>query len=98
MEKPMITKLSVISDAAAEDCNYVICMPYTPGDKPMMVGNLFGKCSKCDQDIQFRPHIPKKPPRICLACIPEVAKNHPEGIHGTVTAQVLKEVKERMES
>jgi hypothetical protein len=30
--------------------------------------NRIGKCSECGWRVQFRPHAPKGPPRMCVQC------------------------------
>lgn len=39
----------------------------------LMPDNVTGLCSKCFRMVQFRPHAPKKPRRVCDECVrPEI--------------------------
>ena len=58
--------VKVVSEEEAEGCDYVVCMP--AGRSPFK-DNQHGSCSKCGRAIMFRPHVPKKPPKICYACM-----------------------------
>jgi len=50
----------------AEASDVVICRLIT---KPLIVAdNLVGHCSKCFKMIQFRPHVPKLPRKLCDGC------------------------------
>lgn len=63
----LLSKIKVVSDDEAEACAYVVCVlatAQTPFDD-----NELGTCCKCQRAVQFRPHAPKKPPRICMECI-----------------------------
>ena len=42
-------------------------------DPPIMAGNIRSSCSRCGAVCQERPHAPKKPKRICNACIDDLA-------------------------
>jgi len=58
--------IPVVSDAKAEDCDYLVCMPWaTPSP---FSDNLKGICSHCGIDVQYRWHAPRKPKRICMDC------------------------------
>jgi len=55
-----------ISDNNGEDCDYLVCPPIS---RPLCApDNLVGHCATCRRMIQFRPHAPKSPVRICTAC------------------------------
>jgi hypothetical protein len=59
--------IPVVSDAEAEDCDYLVCMPWSalsPFDD-----NLKGSCCKCGIDVMYRWHAPRKPQRICIYCM-----------------------------
>lgn len=57
----------VVSDAEAEECTAVVCMEAGTGPYPWN-DNVETNCSACGRAIIHRPHVPKKPPKICLAC------------------------------
>ena len=68
----------VVTPGDAEDVDAVICRLIT--DPLLMPDNLTGTCSKCFRMIQFRPHAPSRPPKICDECIlPEVRKSMAKG-------------------
>lgn len=61
-----------------EDASCCVCIPVT--DPLAFPDNLVGKCSMCGCSIQYRPHAPKKPPKVCLPCIvPELEKHGDAG-------------------
>jgi len=63
----ILSKVKVVSQEEAEKCDYVVCMP---ADSPSpFTDNLRGHCSVCNQPIIFRPHVPKKPPKVCIHCM-----------------------------
>lgn len=61
-----------------EHADFVLCrLATTPLIEP---DNLVATCSKCFRMVQFRPHAPKKPPRICDECAaPEMAARAKKG-------------------
>lgn len=60
-------KLEVAKPGDGEDVDVVVCRLIT--DPLMFPDNLVAPCSKCFRLVQFRPHAPKKPQRICDECI-----------------------------
>jgi len=60
-------KVKVVSDEQCEQSDYVACVKWsTPGH---FDDDLQGTCCRCGVSVRFRPHAPKKPPRICLQCL-----------------------------
>ena len=59
-------KIPVVSDDEAEQCDYLVCMPFGPSP---FDDNLKGVCCKCGIDVMYRWHAPRKPKRICLECM-----------------------------
>lgn len=56
----------VVSERSAERAAMVVCIPWSmPLAKP---DNLWAPCSGCGQTVQFRPHAPKRPPKMCVRC------------------------------
>lgn len=50
----------------AEMADVVVCRRLT---SPLLLpDNLIDLCSQCGEAIQFRPHAPKLPPKICDEC------------------------------
>jgi len=67
----MPNKLEIGTQEEGEDCDYVVCIRFT--GLLALPGNLIGTCCKCGYMIQYRPHAPKTPAKICLECaVPEM--------------------------
>jgi hypothetical protein len=68
MKKAQIGGLSipVVSDKDAENCDYLVCMPWGPS---RFHDNLKGICSGCGITVMYRWHAPLKPKRICFDCM-----------------------------
>ena len=63
----MPNKITVETQDEGEDSDYVVCALVT---EPLyFADNMVSECCKCGQKVQFRPHAPKLPPRICMSCI-----------------------------
>jgi hypothetical protein len=73
-------KVEMASQAEAEESDAVVCVLLT--DPLMLPDNEVGKCALCDSPIQYRPHVPAKPPKICVLCVEEFV----EGEETTVIA------------
>lgn len=58
--------IPVVSDKKAEECDYLVCVPWGPSQ---FDDNLRGVCSHCGIDVMYRWHAPRKPKRICLECM-----------------------------
>jgi hypothetical protein len=68
----MTNRIEMGDDADAELADAVICVRLT---SPLLLpDNLIDLCSKCGEAIQHRPHVPKRPPKICWQCVEPVAK------------------------
>ena len=62
----MMLPVHVITPEQAEQVDLVICVPL--GSPTPYTDNETGECSVCGCAIIFRPHAPKRPPKICTAC------------------------------
>lgn len=51
----------------AEEAAFVLCLPWDP-DPHYFTDDVKGTCSICGIDIRHRPHVPKKPKKVCLMC------------------------------
>lgn len=56
-----------------ESCEALVCMraaDIDPGHPawPLMATNIHDECVLCHHEIVYRPHNPKKPPKVCLVC------------------------------
>jgi hypothetical protein len=64
---PPIESIEVVSDAKANEADYMICVP---ADYPTpFTDNLTGFCCRCGFKIQYRWHAPRKPKKICMKCM-----------------------------
>ena len=57
----------VVDEAGAESADFVVCQPAAPW--LLHDDNLTGPCVDCGVQLQWRPHAPKKPPRLCRKCM-----------------------------
>ncbi len=57
----------IVSPEDAEKSDFVVCAPETV---PLYFpDNLTGECADCGDPIQWRPHAPRTPPKICMRCM-----------------------------
>ena len=60
-------KINIASDEECEAADAVVCAPATT---PLYFpDNITGPCADCGDLLQWRPHAPKTPPRVCMRCI-----------------------------
>jgi hypothetical protein len=63
---PALDLCEIVSDLEAEAADLVVCSAATmPLDYP---DNLTGACADCGMWLQWRPHAPKLPPKLCMGC------------------------------
>lgn len=61
-----IRDVEVPTAREAEEASIVVCRLVT---EPLLYrDNVVAPCSKCFRMLQFRPHAPKKPPKMCDGC------------------------------
>ncbi|MEH2497412.1 hypothetical protein V1294_003891 [Bradyrhizobium sp. AZCC 1678] len=70
-----------------EESDAVVCRLAPQGAPLLFPDNLVAPCSKCWRMVQFRPHAPKKPRRVCDECIrPEIEEHRKtEGVKYIIT-------------
>lgn len=59
-------RVHIVTPEECETADVVVCAPkdtWTP-----FPDNEEGECSVCGHPIIFRPHAPKRPPKVCLEC------------------------------
>jgi hypothetical protein len=57
---------TVISQADAEALAYVLCVD---AEGPVyFADDVCTTCACCDRPIRHRPHVPRQPTKLCLAC------------------------------
>ena len=66
-KEELLKKIHVVSDAVAEQCDYLVCVP---ADVPSpYTDNLTAFCVECGVKVHHRWHAPIKPKRICIYCM-----------------------------
>ena len=69
--------IQVKSQEECEQVDYVVCVLWPDHLFP---DDVRSKCCACGREIGHRPHVPKKPPKICVECVlvvAETAKQRP---------------------
>lgn len=64
--------LKPVNSEQAEAADYCVCL--RKEDATPFSDNEFGVCCACGAEVQFRPYMPKRPPKICLPCAVEMQK------------------------
>lgn len=62
----LLSHVKVVSDAEAEEAEFVICC--TTGTPSLFTDNVETVCAFCGTGIFHRPHVPKKPRKVCIEC------------------------------
>ncbi len=63
-----------VGDPNADKADAVICRRVT--EPLILADNLVGTCANCGHAVQFRPHAPKSPPRVCDECYAAALQQH----------------------
>jgi hypothetical protein len=58
--------IKVVDDETAEKADYVLCMP--DGQAEYFTDDVHTLCFFCLRPIHHRPHVPKRPKKICIDC------------------------------
>jgi hypothetical protein len=61
-----VVPFAVVSAAKAEQADAVLCMPDGVGE--FFPDDVRTTCATCGRRIHHRPHVPKKPKKLCPAC------------------------------
>lgn len=76
-----------VSDEDGAAADFVVCTRVTT---PLhFADNLTGVCCQCGAAIQFRPHLPTKPRKLCMQCF---AKQHTDEDTIVATKRTVEEV------
>ncbi|MGI8551149.1 MAG: hypothetical protein ACR2PL_10265 [Dehalococcoidia bacterium] len=65
--------ITIVSDAEAEEAEFVVCMP--DGQAEYFDDDVRSVCFFCNCRIHYRPHCPKKPPKVCINCMVKVSES-----------------------
>ena len=94
----MTNSIEIVDDEAeAEAADIVVCRRLT--SPLLMHDNLIDLCSKCGEAIQHRPHVPKRPPKVCDQCALPIATAHADKgeLVTILTPKTLAEVMDYLE-
>ena len=72
----LLRKIKVVSEVEAELADAVVCLPLP--DPMYFPDNKTGVCSRCGIGIFFRPHVPILPPKVCIHCASDMAREEKE--------------------
>lgn len=73
-------QLEVVDSSGRVDASVVVCRLAPQGERLILPDNLVGHCSKCFRLIQYRPHVPSEPVKMCDECImPEIERQKKAG-------------------
>jgi hypothetical protein len=88
----MTNSIEIDNDGNGEHADMVVCRRLT--SPLLMPGNLIDLCSKCGEAIQHRPHVPKKPRKICMECVLPLANEAAAkgDLHSIITPEIATEV------
>ena len=75
-----------------EEADVLVCRLIS--DPLLFPDNLVASCSACFRMVQFRPHAPRKPRRICDECVrPEIEERRKtEGVKFMVTENTARDI------
>ena len=70
-------RVRFISPEEAESADVIVCMPFT---MPLILSdNLLGNCARCGAPVQYRPHVPRRPVKLCPSCAVAQIKKERDG-------------------
>ena len=67
----MTNRFEIDDDGNADHADIVVCARLT--SPLMMPDNKIGFCAECGEAIQYRPHVPKSPRKMCMECVVPLA-------------------------
>jgi hypothetical protein len=88
----MTNSVEIDEDGNGEYAEIVVCARLT---QPLLLpDNLIDICSGCGEAIQHRPHVPKRPRKMCMECVgPRAAKAAKRGeLHTVLTPEIVAEL------
>jgi hypothetical protein len=62
----LLEQIQVVSDEEAEQADMVICLP--DSGPRYFADDVRATCAICGIPIRHRPHVPKRPPKVCINC------------------------------
>lgn len=77
--------------------DWLICLPLTRGNPGGFDDNLYGRCSKCEEPVQYRPG--GEGELVCLPCFEkEVRAGNADPVEVKVTPKTTEEVRRWLDS
>jgi hypothetical protein len=61
----LLRLVKVVDEDEAEKADLVVCVS---AEGYYFPDNVFTVCAECGGGIQHRPHVPKRPPKVCFRC------------------------------
>lgn len=62
-------EIEIRSEAECEEADAVVC-----GDISYFPDDVKTTCAWCKKKIVHRPHVPKRPPKVCISCMVLLSK------------------------
>jgi hypothetical protein len=83
---------SIEIDDSGDLADILVCARLT--QPLLMPDNLIDICSGCGEAIQHRPHVPKRPRKMCMECVAPLAKEAAAKgeLHTYITPKTAKEL------
>lgn len=66
--------ITVVTSQEAEDTTYVMCV--SDEGPAYFSDDIHTSCHFCERPIRHRPHVPKRPPKICVRCAQALIEQH----------------------
>lgn len=76
-------------DGTAETCDVLVCRKFDLVEGLIFQDNRIGKCEGCGCPVQFRPHAPTKPKRVCFECAPALGTGDKMMVTEKTAAELL---------
>jgi hypothetical protein len=73
---PGLPPIKVVSQEEAEQSDMVICCPI--GSPRYFDDDVETTCAECGTGIFHRPHVPKRPKKVCLDCAVKLLPERPD--------------------
>lgn len=66
--KPIPFPVKIVGNSEAEESSCVVCVYAGEEQEQFKADNIYTTCFDCGKDITHRPHVPQKPPKLCVPC------------------------------
>ena len=72
----LLKQIKVVSDEEAEQADMVVCC--TNDSPSYFLDDVYTICADCGAGIHHRPHVPKRPKKVCIDCALKHAEREKE--------------------